>query len=64
MGNLYTWAQITGFDSWADDGPGSIRGTGFQIGADVAMGPDMVAGLSLGRSDVSATDGTTARMAR
>lgn len=61
VGNLYTWAQITGFDSEADSGPGSINGTGFQIGADVAMGTDMVAGLSLGRSEVDATDGATAQ---
>jgi hypothetical protein len=58
VGNLYTWAQITGFDSEADDGPGSINGTGFQIGADVAVGTDMVAGLSLGYSDINSTDGT------
>jgi hypothetical protein len=56
VGNLYTWAQITGFDSEDDDGPGSIRGTGFQIGADVALGADMVAGLSLGRSELNASE--------
>jgi hypothetical protein len=57
VGNLYTWAQITGFDSEADEGPASINGTGFQIGADMAVGTDMVAGLSLGYSDINATDG-------
>jgi hypothetical protein len=56
VGNLYTWAQITGFDSEADDGPASINGTGFQIGADMAVGTDMVAGLSLGYSDINASD--------
>ncbi len=56
VGNLYTWAQITGFDSQADEGPGSINGTGFQIGADMAVGTDMVAGLSLGYSDINASD--------
>jgi Autotransporter beta-domain len=58
VGNLYTWAQITGFDSEADEGPASINGTGFQIGADIAVGTDMVAGLSLGYSDINANDGT------
>jgi Autotransporter beta-domain len=56
VGNVYSWAQITGFDSNAESGPGSISGTGFQIGADLAIGPDMVAGLSLGHSEISATD--------
>ncbi len=60
-GNLYTWAQITGFDSTADTGPASTNGTGIQIGADVAVGTDLVAGLSLGYSDINATDGSTSQ---
>ena len=60
-GNLYTWAELTGFRS--DDfgtGTGRLSGGGLQIGADVAVGPDMVAGLSLGHTKVSSSDaGTT-----
>lgn len=57
VGNVYTWAQITGLDSKADVGPGRINGTGFQIGADVSMGPDMVVGLSTS-VDVSGIGGS------
>jgi Autotransporter beta-domain len=59
VGNIHSWAQVTGLDSRADQGPGSMAGTGFQIGADVALGADMVAGLALGHADLTATDGTT-----
>ncbi len=61
VGNVYSWVQITGFDSNADTGPSGINGAGFQIGADVAVGTDMVAGLSLGYSDINATDGATSQ---
>lgn len=56
VGNVYSWIEITGFDTQADTGPGSVSGVGFQLGADVAVGSDMVAGLSFGRSEISATD--------
>ncbi|NJS39648.1 MAG: autotransporter outer membrane beta-barrel domain-containing protein [Rhodobacteraceae bacterium] len=59
VGNVHSWAQLTGLDSRSDQGPGSMAGTGFQIGADLALGADLVAGLSLGHADLSATDGTT-----
>ncbi len=59
VGNVHSWAQVTGFDSDADAGPGGMTGTGFQIGADLAIGADMVAGLSFGRASLTATDGTT-----
>lgn len=59
VGNIHSWAQLTGFDSRAEQGPGNMAGSGIQIGADIAVGPEMVAGLSLGRANLSATDGTT-----
>ena len=59
VGNIHSWAQVTGFDSRADQGPGSMAGSGIQIGADLALGADVVAGLSLGHANLTATDGTT-----
>ncbi|TNF62472.1 MAG: autotransporter domain-containing protein [Rhodobacteraceae bacterium] len=60
-GNVYAWAELTGFRS--NDfgtGNGTLSGGGLQIGADVGVGPDMVAGLSLGHSQVKSSDaGTT-----
>ena len=61
MGNLYTWVEITGFRTTEEGGPASIDGTGLQIGADMAIGTDMVAGLSLGYSDISAADGAVSQ---
>ncbi len=60
MGNLYTWAEVTGFrsDSFGS-GDGTLGGNGLQIGADIAIGPNMVAGLSLGYSMVTSSDGGT-----
>ncbi|QXT38822.1 autotransporter outer membrane beta-barrel domain-containing protein [Gymnodinialimonas ceratoperidinii] len=61
MGNLYTWAEVTGFrsDSFGS-GDGTLEGGGLQIGADVAIGPNMVAGVSLGYTNVTSSDaGTT-----
>jgi hypothetical protein len=59
VGNVHSWAQLTGFDTSADLGPGGMTGTGFQVGADIGMGPDRVAGLSLGHASMTATDGAT-----
>ncbi len=57
MGNLYTWAEVTGFRSTEfGSGTGILAGNGLQIGADLAIGPNMVAGLSLGYSTVHASD--------
>ncbi len=61
MGNLYTWAEVTGFrsDNFGS-GAGTLGGTGLQIGADIGIGPDMVAGLSIGYSTIHSSDaGTT-----
>lgn len=61
IGNLYTWVQVTGFDSAEDDGPGNVSGGGLQIGADLQIGPGMVAGLSLGHNQISGSDGSTSQ---
>jgi hypothetical protein len=57
MGEVYTWIDLTGFR--AEDGGTnrSYTGRGLQIGADMAIGPDMVAGLSFGVQDLDATVG-------
>jgi hypothetical protein len=54
--NVYTWAKITGFDT--DTGAKSVGGRGLQAGADVAISPEMVAGISVGYTDISAADST------
>jgi hypothetical protein len=60
MGNVYTWAEVTGFRSDTfGSGDGTLEGGGLQIGADVALGPDMVAGVSLGYTNVTASDAGT-----
>lgn len=53
MGNVYGWVELTGFYASDDDADRSLRGHGLQIGADVALGPDMILGLSLGSSDIT-----------
>jgi hypothetical protein len=60
MGNVYTWAEVTGFrsDSFGS-GDGTLEGGGLQIGADVALGPNTVAGVSLGYTNVTASDAGT-----
>ena len=61
MGNLYTWAEVTGFRSEDfGSGDGTIGGGGLQIGADIEIGADMVAGLSIGYSQINAEDAGTA----
>lgn len=50
MGDLYTWIDVTGFQ--AEDDDRSYSGRGLQIGADLALGPDAVAGLSFGFSEL------------
>lgn len=59
VNGMYTWADVTGFRSTEDgNGAAEVRGSGFQIGADIAVGTDMVAGLSLGFSEINSSDGT------
>ncbi len=57
-GGVYTWAEITGF--WADneDADRSITGSGFQIGADVELNPNVVIGLSVGAHSLNASTDT------
>ncbi|MBY4891527.1 hypothetical protein KUL25_01965 [Rhodobacteraceae bacterium N5(2021)] len=57
-GNLYTWAEITGFYGEHRGNAPDVRGSGVQIGADVALGPHVIAGISLGHTEVTGTSGT------
>ncbi|SRR6056297_67123 len=57
MGGLYTWVDLTGFRAEDDGTNRSYTGRGLQIGADMAVMPDMVVGLSLGVQDLDATVG-------
>ncbi|MEO0709520.1 MAG: autotransporter domain-containing protein [Pseudomonadota bacterium] len=51
-GNLYTWVELTGFAARDDTRDRDISGYGLQIGADIAMGPNAVIGLSLGYDEI------------
>lgn len=57
VGNVYTWLDITGFRAEDDDAGRSYSGRGIQFGADIALSPDMVAGLSFGVQDLDARVG-------
>ena len=54
---VYTWLDFTGFRSEDDGTARSYTGRGIQIGADIAVSPDMVVGLSLGVQELDASDG-------
>lgn len=54
-GELYTWAELRGFRlSESGTGDAVVNGAGITLGADMEVGPDMVAGLALGYSDIDA----------
>jgi len=59
MGDLYGWAEITGFYASDDSADRSMRGVGFQVGADVALSPSLIAGLSAGTTDLNTDTGGT-----
>lgn len=56
-GNLYSWVELSGFRiTESGTGDAVINGAGLAVGADIEVGPDMVAGLSLGYSDIDAAE--------
>lgn len=57
IGNVYTWINVTGFNAEDDTTNREFSGHGLQVGADVALSPDMVVGLSVGIQDIAASDG-------
>jgi hypothetical protein len=57
MGGVYTWVDLTGFRAEDDETDRSYTGRGLQLGADMAVMPDMVVGLSLGVQDLDASVG-------
>jgi hypothetical protein len=61
MGNVYTWIDFTGFRAEDDAGGRDYSGRGLQIGADMAIGTDMVAGLSFGVQDLDASVGAVSQ---
>jgi hypothetical protein len=56
-GNVYAWVELTGFRAENERLSRNFSGRGLQIGADFAIGPDMVAGLSFGAQDTDSTIG-------
>lgn len=60
IGNLRPWVELTGFYASDDTADVSLRGYGLQIGADTEIAPDLVVGLSLGASDIDASNAGTA----
>ncbi|MCU4654759.1 autotransporter outer membrane beta-barrel domain-containing protein [Roseibacterium sp. SDUM158016] len=61
MGEVYTWIDLTGFRAEDDGTNRAYSGRGLQIGADIALGPDMVAGLSFGVQDLDGSVGTVSQ---
>lgn len=55
VGNLYAWIEVTGFRSDGSTTIPDLQGRGLQIGADVAVVPGVLTGLSFGYTDVSAS---------
>lgn len=56
-GNVYSWLELSGFRiTESGTGDAVINGAGMAVGADIEVGPDMVAGLSLGYSDIKAAE--------
>lgn len=56
-GNLYTWVDLTGFHADDEDADRSFSGRGIQVGADWALSPDMVVGVSFGVQDLDSSVG-------
>ena len=54
-GNVYTWIDVTGFEAEDDTAGRSFSGRGIQAGADLALSPDLLLGLSIGWQDLSAS---------
>jgi len=52
VGNTYAWAELSGFEL-ETSGNSDYRGVGLRVGIDKAMSSDLIAGVSLGYSDVS-----------
>jgi hypothetical protein len=57
MGDIYAWVDLSGFRAEDDDANRAYSGRGLQIGADMAVMPDMVVGLSFGVQDIDASVG-------
>ncbi|MEM6311322.1 MAG: autotransporter outer membrane beta-barrel domain-containing protein [Pseudomonadota bacterium] len=58
INNVHSWIEFTGFYAEDSDADRWYRGLGFQLGADIPVGPNMVAGLSLGVEDITTSFGT------
>ncbi|MFO6463643.1 hypothetical protein ACK8OR_04560 [Jannaschia sp. KMU-145] len=52
---VHSWIEFTGFAARGSDIDQSA--TGFQLGADIEIAPNMVAGLSIGTTDLSSVQG-------
>jgi hypothetical protein len=57
MGNVFAWVEFTGFRAEDDSNDRDYSGRGIQIGADMAVSPDMVVGLSFGAQDLDSSVG-------
>lgn len=57
LGDVYAWADLTGFRADDEAADRAYSGRGLQIGADMAISPDMVVGLSFGVQDLDASVG-------
>lgn len=53
VSNLLTWVDYTNFDASDNATSRSFRGAGLQVGADMPVTSNLVAGLSFGATDIS-----------
>ena len=53
VSTLVAWVDYTNFDASDNATSRSFRGKGLQVGADMPITPNLVAGLSLGATDIS-----------
>ena len=59
IGTLHGWAQITAFYASDDSEDQSLQGRGIQVGLDAEVSPGLIAGLSIGASDIDTSDSGT-----
>lgn len=55
--NIYSWIELSGFTADDDADGRSYNGRGVQVGFDMALSQDMVAGLSFGLQDLDSSVG-------
>lgn len=55
VGNVYTWFEFTGYEASGRSDSRDYSGRGLQLGADIALSPNWIVGVSLGAADLNAS---------